>query len=263
MFLNVPFLNQKRGNLSIINKMADTLLKKRFFPREKPQKKLPPQQKERPILLLNPEKILFRKYPSLFDYKIAIRPFSGLFLFDLAHQFEIISYLNATPNEQSFIYERLDPYGCISFRLNSENIDLNRDLDSLVVLETEDDQWDGKYKKNLLKVQEWNGKKDEKLFLLDQFLSNLLYVDRKTWPKTIDSFKDLPFFECYNQVQKRLFASKNFLSRNYSEFMKKVRNDKLNEFNKAKIVMDDQLWKENALSDWITPISGFIRSLLL
>ncbi|KRH94374.1 TFIIF-interacting CTD phosphatase, including NLI-interacting factor [Pseudoloma neurophilia] len=261
MDLRLPFLSSKNEKLILVKKAVQKLENMLFLTRIK-ENKLPSQQKTRPVLLLKPEKLLFRRYPSLFDYKICIRPFSHLFLFNLAHHYEIISFVPGTRNEQKFIYDHLDPYGCISYRLNNEQIDLNRNYDNLIVIQTEENQWGEKFKKNLLNVQEWNGKKDEKLFLLDQFLSNLLFVDQSTWSRTIDSYKDLPFFECYNHVQKRIFHSRNFFFSNYDNFMKKVRDEKVREFEDAQIVMNEQLLKEKAMSNWITPIIGFLKTLI-
>lgn len=261
MLFQIPFGPTRHGELQIVDKMADKL-RIFFLPRIK-KNILPSQQKSRPTLLLNPEKLLFRKYPSLFNYKIRIRPFAGLFLFNLAHHYEIISFIRGTPNEQKFIYDRLDPYGCISYRLNNEDVIINREPQKCVILQTDDDQWDDRYKMNILTVQEWNGKPDDKIFLLDQFLSNLLYVDTSTWNNTMSSYNNLPFFQCYNQVQKRIFHSRHFFLQNYDKFMKNVQDEKIREFENAKIIMDEQLRKQRALSDWITPIIGFLKTLLV
>lgn len=229
----------------------------------KPQTILPSQNKKRPVILISPENILFKKYPSLFNYKIAIRPLTGMFLFDLAHNYELISHINGTDFEKEFIYENLDPYGCISYRLNDEDVNINRDPNQIIVIGTENDNLFEKSPKNNIELNPWNGKNDNKIFLIHQFLTNLLYIDPNTWAKTINSFKNLPFFEAYNYIQKKIFHSRNFFFSDYDKFMKNVQNIKMEEYENAKIIMDDQIRKEGILNNWINPIIGFIKTFLI
>lgn len=264
MAFSLPFSKiQKKSKNDLLSDFLSSFSSKIAKMNFRKKDQLPTQSKARPVILFNPEKLLFIKKPSLFNYQIVCRPFYDLFLFDLAHHFELISHLKGTKTEKDFIYEHIDPYGCISYRLNNEETDLNRTLDNVIIIETEDNQWNSKYGKNILKVQEWNGKYDEKIFLLEQFLSNLLYVDRKTWFSTIHSYMNTPFFEAYDYVQKRLFLAKNFFSTNYCKFMENVKKQKLKEFENAKIVMNEQIRKDKAFSDIINPIIGLIKTLLI
>lgn len=244
---------------SIFNGLTSKLSLMEVLPRQK----LPPQKSAKPVILFNPDCLLIKRYPSFLDLKVVIRPFADLFLFDLAQNYELISYANFTPSESNFIYKCVDPYGCINYRINTKNLDLNRDLSKVVVIETENNQWEKVYDKNILRVEKWNGTEDERLFLLDQFLSNLLYIDKKSWFATLKSYLEVPFFQTYDKVQRKLFFSRNFFWPKYDKFMAQVKNEKVKEFERAKAVMDEQIRKDSALTDWIKPIFGLIRQIIL
>lgn len=228
-----------------------------------PKHMLPPQQQKKPVILFNPENLLIKRYPSFLNLKVVVRPYSDIFLFDLAQNYELISYGTFTPTESKFIYKHLDPYGCINYRINTDRVDMNRNMDELIVIETENQQWNKIYDGNILRVEQWNGKEDERLFLLDQFLCNLLYTDKKSWLSTLRSYLNAPFFQTYEKVQRRLFFSKNFFSPSYDAFITQVKNDKVKEFERAKLVMDEQIRKDKTISDWIKPVFGLIRQLVL
>ncbi|ELQ76531.1 TFIIF-interacting CTD phosphatase, including NLI-interacting factor, partial [Trachipleistophora hominis] len=260
-FLDVGKIENKL-QISFLSIFAE--LRNRISPLSMTKKhQLPPQQQKKPVILFNPENLLLKRYPSFLDLKIVLRPYSDIFLFDLAQNYELISYGMFTPSESKFIYKHLDPYGCINYRINTASIDLNRDTSRLIVIETENRQWDKKYDENILRIESWNGKDDERLFLLDQFLSNLLYTDKKSWLLTLRSYLNTPFFQTYEKVQRKLFFSKNFFNPNYDAFIKQVKDDKLKEFERAKLVMDEQIRKDETIANWIKPIFGLIRQLIL
>lgn len=260
-FTDVKQDNYKIRSLSwsIFNMLKTTALSSGKFR----EQKLPAQKQKKATILFNPENFLVKRYPSFFGQNIILRPYYDLFLFDMAQNYELLAYGRFTPSESNFIYKHLDPYGCINYRLNTDCIDLNRNFKDLIVIETDKNQWNGKYQDNILRIERWDGIDDDKLFLLEQFLNNILYIDRGKWLETIKSYRNVPFFQIYDQVQRRIFRSKYFFFSDYNIFKEKLKKEKLHELKKAKVVMDEEIEKNKILRDYIKPFIGLVRQILL
>lgn len=125
--------------------------------------------------------------PVLGKWRISKRPGVDLFLFYLAHMYEVVVYSSMSQMEAEPLMEKLDPYQMISYRLyrfatkyedgvyKKDLSRLNRDMSKVIVLGH--DPSFSAYPDNLIKTQPWNNDSND-TFLEDAlpFLESKRFV---------------------------------------------------------------------------------------
>ncbi|KAM0673695.1 mitochondrial inner membrane protein required for protein import [Gurleya vavrai] len=244
-----PKENKKASFLTYVRNASEKLISKistnPFIPT------LPIQETKKPILIFDFENFLITKKFSFFSNKILKRPFTNIFLFNLAHNYEIILLTNLN-NENQKLIKKIDPYGCISYRLfikdkemfNKEH--LNRNLDNCIVITT-NDKINCDFENNKINIEKWNGEKDDKLYKMLDFLLKIKNKE-KNWLRIIESYKNKEFFTAYENVKKKTFEKNNLFTFNkhkkYYENERKNKENLLNDFGRAKMEMDQHLKRD-------------------
>ena len=223
---------------------------------------LPKQEKEKPVLMFDLENILIkhRFFPLQLYFPVYKRQFSGVFLFHLAHLYEIVSTTDSTDHEK--IFRQVDPYGCITYRLFLpdkklfEPKHLNRPLEKVICLASEDNEYNKRFQKNVLNIGRWEGKKDHKLLGLLDFLVNLYFTNTKDWRKTIYSYKEKAFFPTFEKVHRQIFSMKHFLSRNldkkHKETVDRINRERVCEYESAKVIMDENIERDKLAGEGVS-----------
>lgn len=122
--------------------------------------------------------------PILGKWRIAKRPGVDMFLFYLAHMYEVVVFSSMSQMEAEPLMEKLDPYQMISYRLyrfatkyedgtyKKDLSRLNRDMSKVIVLGH--DPSFSTYPDNWIKAEPWNNDPN------DTFLSDALpYLESK------------------------------------------------------------------------------------
>lgn len=216
--------------------------------------KLPPQEKEKPVLLFDFKNFLIKEnFSLLHPFRVFSKRYCcGPFLLGALNHYELISLSNSNPVASSRFFEHIDPYGCVTYRVNVLNKKefsaehLNRPLSNLVVISTRQNEFSNDFSSNTLQIPAWNGQKDTKLLDLLSFLEALALQTstgnrngRKDVRKSIGTYKGKDFFSTFKGLQQKLFRSKDiFGSRNFNKHSEEAKQDKIEKYRKAKIAMD-------------------------
>ncbi|KAF7684414.1 Mitochondrial import inner membrane translocase subunit TIM50-B [Astathelohania contejeani] len=238
---------------------------------------LPKQQVPKPVVLFNPEDFLFKPKFNFLSFKFVSQPriFSDVFLFHMAHLYELISISDMPVNVGEKLINSIDPYGCISYRLFIRNTHLfnekhlNRPKDHLVVLSTGINTIHPDFKNHTINIPKWKGECDDFLLNMLNFFTNLYFSNLSSWKDTISSYKNKNFVETYEKIQKKLFRNRNFLSlnldRDYKEKIWDINSERINEYKKAKIIMDQNIDNTGDMVDeyfTMKNVFKFIRSII-
>lgn len=201
---------------------------------------LEPQSIQRPTVLFDFKNFLYTDRFSLarFDMVPLKRYFCEEFLFNIAHYYEIISVTDGLPVVSDRILSKIDPFGCIKYRIylkdkRSFGVDqLNRELSKLIVISTTEDEFHKDFDDNTLRISPFTEKHDTKLTDMMHFLINLHYSNSKTdFRNIIKSYKDVDFFVTFRKIQQKLFSQRNLLSFNRFETqLKKINQEKITEY---------------------------------
>ncbi|KAI5191979.1 mitochondrial import inner membrane translocase subunit TIM50 [Nematocida minor] len=210
-----------------------------------------PEQGENklPTVLIDIEDILLSKTWSfaILGYEYKIRPNAEAFLFQLSNEYEIVG-ISSLPNEMTNeILLKLDPYGCIKYRMHVPNRDklnlkaLNRNLNSLIRVRSKSES------ENDLSVDKWDGfnTSNDLMSLLD-FLLNLKQISPEDFTGTIQSYKNKPFTKKYEEDRKTLYPLKRqyilFKNPNAAEeYAERINRKRIEEYEVAKEYIENQM----------------------
>lgn len=235
---------------------------------------LPEQDQKKPVVLFDIENILIK--PRFFPFNFCLnthkRMFSDVFLFHLAHIYELVS-ISSLDDES--VYKQVDPYGCISYRLFVPNKKLfeprhlNRKLEKVVCIASKENEYSHKFHDNILNIGSWKGISDNRLLQVLDFLVNLYFANISDWRKTISSYRQKDFYETFSKVHKNIFFKRNFLSFNlenkYKSTVENINKCRIMEFKRAEVVMEENIAKyeiENQRSSIYEKVSDFVKGVL-
>lgn len=214
---------------------------------------LPSQDKARPVLMFDCSAFLLKKNFSFFslDFLVTKRAFSDVFLFHTAHLYELIHISDSQTDFNRLLLQKIDPYGCISYKIYCEDKKmftkkhLNRPLEKTVVISTKDDEYNKDFNENILVLKPWQGRQEPGLLDLINFLYNLHFINVVDFRSTIKSYWRKDFHSVFDRVQERIFTQRNIFTWNvrkrYKEKIDELNRKRIEEFKKAKNVMDADL----------------------
>ncbi|KAM0687768.1 mitochondrial inner membrane protein required for protein import [Conglomerata obtusa] len=244
--LGKPKKDQDTSPSSYIKRATENILDKISVKKIIPT--LPSQERLKPVILFDLDGFLtIRKFLYPATYK---RPYTGVFLFHLAHTFEIV-LLSSTSYTDSNLLKKIDPYGCISYRLYLKDKDdfkinnLNRDLRKTIYISTNILKND--FENNTIILDKWNGEKDNKLIKLLNFCTDLERTDVNDWRKIIISYKNKDFFKEYEKIKLNRYKNSAFVWDYKKKYLKNEQvflTKKVNDFYKAKLEMDQHLMRD-------------------
>ena len=215
---------------------------------------LPDQQDERPVLLFDTEDILVSHgfSPLRMHFVVKKRPHAGTFLFHLAHIYEIVT-VTGSENYQR-IFEEIDPYGCISYRLFLPDKrafgrrNLNRSLSKTVCLASKENEYSRELQQNTINIGKWARADDSKLLRVLDFLVSLHFSGTADWRKTISSYRHKDFFSAFERTSRRMFARKHLFSlgadKKYEKVTEKIGWERVCEYERARRIMDEHVAKD-------------------
>ncbi|KAM0678789.1 Mitochondrial import inner membrane translocase subunit TIM50 [Binucleata daphniae] len=229
---------------------------------------LPKQDAIKPVIIFDVNDFLVKKKFSFITNNYYKRPYTNVFLFHLAHLYELILISEMNASESNNLLQKIDPFGCISYRLflNNKNEftskNLNRDTKTTMYIETEvsknkqiNDQINHKINEqqvvnrnakassknnvtddpflklsefNKINIDKWNGKKDDKLLILLDFFVKLKHSNMNDYKKIANLYKNKEFTNAYNKQQKEKYRKSHIFVWNVNESYKKSKA-KLNE----------------------------------
>lgn len=151
-------------------------------------------------------------------WKVAKRPGADLFLYYMAHLYELVLFSSLTQFEAEPIMEKLDPYQFISYRLyrfatkyengvyKKDITKLNRDLSKVLVF-GHDPVFDA-YPDNFLKVAPWDGDPaDRTLENSLDFLEALAFSNSADIRLVVRSFEGNNVIKAFDKKQEDLYES--------------------------------------------------------
>ncbi|KAI5170900.1 mitochondrial import inner membrane translocase subunit TIM50 [Pancytospora epiphaga] len=231
---------------------------------------IPPQEKPKATIIFDFKNFLtYDRYSlSRFDFITQRRSFCEEFLYNLINHYELISITDSFPTESSHVLPRLDPFGCITYRLCVYNkkhflpLHLNRPLERVVILSTENDEFSKTFNDNIIRLPRWKGGTDTTLMDLVHFFNNMRFSNLKDYRPTIKSYQNTDFIRAFRNVQERLYNHRSMLSSvSFIAKLAEVNNRKLNEYAEAKKNMEE-VKKSESITNY-SVILGFIRSVIL
>lgn len=201
------------------------------------------QKKEKPTIMFDFNNFLSnnRFSWSRFDFITEKRAFCEEFLFNIAHYYEIISLSDRMATIGHSILDDLDPLGCITYRIflnDKKLLDSNhlcRDLSKLVIISTTKNEFNKDFDKNIIKLEPYNGKKDNNLLDMMHFFINLHYMNLKDFRSTLESYKNTDFIDSFKKIQRKLFQQRNMLSfKNFDKKINEINSNKIKEYKNVK-----------------------------
>lgn len=231
---------------------------------------LEPQNVQKPTILFDFKNFLYTDKFSIhrFDMVFLKRYFCEEFLFNIAHYYEIVSITDGLPAISNTVLSKIDPFGCIKYRIYLENkkdfeaYHLNRDLSKLIAISTSEDEFHESFSENTLRISPFKDQGDTKLTDMMHFLINLHYSnDKKDFRTILKSYRNVDFFVSFRDIQKRLFSQRNLLSFNRFETqLQKINQEKIIEYaefkNKVKV-------PNHEITDLKNTIFNFFRTAVL
>ncbi|ADM12378.1 uncharacterized protein Eint_100520 [Encephalitozoon intestinalis ATCC 50506] len=216
---------------------------------------LPPQERPKPTVIFDCKDFLIKKRFSFFnlDFLVTKRAFTDLFLFHSAHIYELVHVSESSVGFSRFLLNRIDPYGCISYKVyckdkkmfGSEH--LNRPLEKVVVISTKENEYHKDFDENLLRLEKWRGGPEYGLLDLLNFLHNLHFTGISDFRGTLKSYLGKNFYSAFERVQKGIFVQRNLFSwdveKRYRSRIKEINEKRMKDFEKAKKTMDADLQK--------------------
>lgn len=230
---------------------------------------LPESTSRKPVVLFDAQNFLLSDRFSLkrFDFVLYRRAFCEEFLFNMIKNFELINISELPGPYGSGAINKIDPFGCISYRLALNRKrdftlkNLNRPAERLLVISTDGDEFHRSMRDNTILVPKWNGKRDSTLFDLLHFCNTLYYLSVDDYRPTIKSYRGREFFATARAAQKSLFQQRNLLS--FTSFEKKLEetnNARIDAYKTARREMEGQ--KTVQLSDVLGNVFAFARHIL-
>lgn len=217
--------------------LRDSLLEKDTVP------VIPSQEKEKPVILFDINNFLScdRFSLSRFDVTTLKRAYTEEFLFNTAHYYEIISVSDIYQPEGLKILDRIDPFGCISYRIfvkdkkafKKEN--LNRPLSRLAVVSSMESEFHPDFDRNIIRLEKWSGANDSVLLDMVHFFTNLHYMNLRDYRATIESYQGSDFCTGFKGVLRRLFRHRNLFSQwQFGQKLEEVNEKKIKDYEAAK-----------------------------
>lgn len=234
---------------------------------------LPSLQKketEKPVILFDLQNFLVCNKFSLrrFDFITYKRAFCEEFLFNAAYYYELIALSERNLEFGDVLLKKIDPLGCISYRLFLNNKkefrikNLNRDEKRLIVISTSDNEFNRDFDKNVIQMAPFKGRNDTELLDLMHFLINLQFMNLNDFRPTIESYKGKDFKKTFQNVQKRLFSQRNMFSlTSFDKKLREVNMKKIEEYQKIKSKFEKK--KSGNSNDYKWILSRFIKSVIL
>ncbi|TBU02567.1 putative NLI interacting factor-like phosphatase [Hamiltosporidium magnivora] len=247
---------------------------KRFLWIEKEIPTLPNQIEKKPVILFDIDNFLSKTIFSFysFDYILKKRQFNDVFLFHLAHMYELVAISQSNKYIGDAFIRQIDPYGCFAYKIFLEDKtkfclkNLNRPLENTVFISTKNNEFNKEFEKNILYLNPWNGKEDKKLLSLLDFFTNLFFVSSKDWRNTLFSYQNKDFFNEYSKIQRKLFDQKHFFRLQTDDLfqnkIKQINDERIGDFYKAKIFMDQKIQMENQKSGFLSKFNWLVKKIV-
>ncbi|KAI4290933.1 mitochondrial import inner membrane translocase subunit TIM50 [Pancytospora philotis] len=231
---------------------------------------IPPQAAPKPVILFDCKNLLYcEKFSfSNFNFITYRRAFCEEMLYNLVSHYELVS-ISEMPSARNFpLLAKLDPFGCISYRLSVGDkraflpCNLNRPLEKTVVVATAAGEYNEAFKDNTLLLPRWAGKGDAALLDLVHFFSNLYFMNPRDYRPTIRSYAGAGFFEKFRAVQCRLFKQRNLFSGGaFERKLQDVNAHKAKEYAGARLGMEQMRGQEPG-KDRYAPLFKFLKSVV-
>lgn len=233
---------------------------------------LPPQCHPKPVVVFDCSELLLKRDFSFFsfDFLVARRAFTDIFLFHTAHLYELIHVSECSSRFNRLLLQRMDPYGCISYKVycgdkkKFTSQHLNRPLEKTVVISTRHGEYHEDFNSNVVRLGKWSGKPECGLLDLVNFLYSLHFINVEDFRNTLRSYWGKEFYSTFNKVQENIFVSRNLFTWNtrkkYKKRIEEINRKRVEDFQRAREKMDKDL-KENpkdgegSTSGWIL---GFV-----
>lgn len=236
---------------------------------------IPAQSTTKPSFIFDLDNfIIHRTFPFSIFHKYKKRAYTGTFLFNMAHIYDLILLTAMDPHEGRSIINQIDPYGCIDYRMFVKDKkyfkkhNLNRDIAKTIFLQVDGNE-EGiseDFSNNIIKIGKWDGKHDNKLLSLLDFCVNMHFFNVKDYRNTITSYKNKDFFKAFDFIQRKIFKERNIFSFNvnnaYKETVKKIYDERIAAYENAKIELDQHLLRDKALKRGKNPFNVIYNALI-
>lgn len=233
--------------------------------------KIPQQKVMKPTLVfdfngfISSDRFSFRRFEFV-SYK---RPYCEEMLYGLVGNYEMIN-VSDVPSTQSFpLLSRLDPFGCIAYRLSVRNkkdflpCHLNRPLEKTIVIATNCDEFNPAFKKNMLILPKWTGEEDSALLDVLHFFTSLHFMGPKDVRPTLKTYYNTDFLTTFRHIQHKLYNQRNLFSfESFEKKLGKVNDARIEEYERAKKGMKKLKRQENSKNIY-GGVLKFCKGLLL
>lgn len=178
---------------------------------------------------------------SRFDFINIQRSYCEEFLFYLAHYYEVVCISDGIPLLCNREIKRIDPLNCISYKIfvkdkkEFQTINLNRSLKRLIIISTNENEYNECFIDNILKLPLYIGKNDSNLLDLVHFFTNLHFSKVDDVRDVLFSYRNCNFFDSFKRIQERLFNQRNLFS--FGKFetkLKEVNHKKISEYHQIR-----------------------------
>lgn len=154
--------------------------------------------------------------PRQGKWRVAKRPGADVFLFYMAQAYEVVLFSSMNQQEGEMIMQKLDPYGCVSYRLyrfattfekgeyHKDLSKLNRDL-SQVVAFGPDAVGYSRHAENFLHINAWDGGTQDSLLSYVDFFEALAASKTTDVRSIVRKYQSHDVAERYSQHQKDLY----------------------------------------------------------
>jgi import inner membrane translocase subunit TIM50 len=152
--------------------------------------------------------------PEMGKWRIAKRPGVDMFLFYMAHMYEIVVYSKLSQFEAENVMEKLDPFRLITFRLyrfatrymdgqyKKDITRLNRDLSKVIVMGHDASYLD--HPEDFIQVAPWDGDDQDRVLLNSiDFLETLAMSDIPDLRKVIQAYRSEGYQDILAEFEKR------------------------------------------------------------
>lgn len=231
---------------------------------------MPAQDRRRPTVIFDINGFLVSSRFSLsrFDFVFYKRAFCEEFLFSMAGHYELINISDMHAAEGTNLMDKIDPYGCVSYRLftrekkNYTPMHLNRPLERLVVLSTRESEFNSAFESNTIRIPEWHGSADACLFDLLHFFNSLHYMKIDDFRPTIRSYEGKDFLASFKSTQKKLFNQRNLFSPvDFEGKLDAINEQRLLSYQSAKAGMEQN--KKNNWDGFYRNAGHFLKNIIL
>jgi len=231
---------------------------------------IPAQETPKPTIVFDFKDFLVCNRFSLrrFDLLPYRRAFCEEFLYNLVGHYELISVADTYPPEGSFLMPRIDPFGCITYRLYVQDkraftpAHLNRPLRRVVVLSTKQNEFSPAFADNTIHLPRWQGKNESALLDLVHFFNNLRFLNLSEYRPTIKSYGGRDFISFFRIVQEWLYNQRNmFSTTRFSTKLADVNRRRISEYETARQGMET-IRKSERPADYSSALY-FVKNVIL